>query len=285
VPKFGVVIKLLLDEKNAFFRSIYSMPCNRKSVFLEILTDEIQQKYVNMRASSYLANAAKPVEFGYTIWYIRSMFDLDKLGPDICLSGGADGADLEWGMVADNVKMSVVHWSFDGHKTKAPSQTVAILTEQQLKDADPYLLQASKIIKRKFPTRNLWTKNLLRRNYYQVAWADSVYAVSTIKNGLVQGGTGWAVALFLNRFNMAACPCYVFCQDTGYWYEWVGSWKQIHSPPRPSGIFAGIGSRDLGITGRLAIRAALHYKKIGEYQSVFLIPPDRLPPKIVKAKW
>ena len=195
--------------------------------------------------------------------------DLQSLGDNICLSGGAEGSDLQWGMVAGTMGFSVIHWGFKGHRSNAPKQEIVILTDDQLKEADPYLITASKSLKRRFPPKTMYTRNLLRRNYYQVAWSDSVYAVSTIKDGFVQGGTGWAVQLFLDRFNQEPCPCYVFCQESGYWYEWKGFWEQIYSPPVPKGIFAGIGTRELAWNGKLAIRVALLWKRPNEPTSVF----------------
>jgi hypothetical protein len=37
-------------------------------------------------------------------------------------------------------------------------------------------------------------------------------------------------------------------------------WKRIYSPPKPSGIFAGVGSRQLGVSGKLAIRVLMDHK-------------------------
>jgi hypothetical protein len=35
--------------------------------------------------------------------------------------------------------------------------------------------------------------NLLSRNYAQVKNADAIFAVGQLNNGIVDGGTGWAV--------------------------------------------------------------------------------------------
>ena len=40
---------------------------------------------------------------------------------NICLSGGADGSDLQWAMMAGSLGHKVVHWSFQGHRSEAPS--------------------------------------------------------------------------------------------------------------------------------------------------------------------
>lgn len=184
---------------------------------------------------------------------------LEVLKGNICLSGGAIGADLQWGMNAGRDGQSVIHWSFHNHKSLAPTQEVVVLSEEQLLVADPYLKKAGVKLKKPFKE---WfsdkTKSLLRRNYYQIAWASSLYAVASIKNGLVQGGTGWAVQMFLDRFEkesqFESIPAYVFDQNEEKWYQWIGSWKVIDSPPKPSGIWAGIGTRELNDSGKWAIR-------------------------------
>jgi hypothetical protein len=48
---------------------------------------------------------------------------------------------------------------------------------------------------------------------------------------------------------------YVFDQEKDAWFEFNGeTWDRVDSPPRPTGIWAGIGSRDLRPNGRAAIR-------------------------------
>lgn len=185
---------------------------------------------------------------------------LEVLKGDICLSGGAVGSDLQWGMNAGRDGQSVIHWSFPKHKSDAPAQEIVVLTEEQLEKADSALLRASKTIKRPWPgQRSHNVKSLLRRNWYQVQWAESVYAVSTINSkGLVDGGTGWAVQMYLDRHEQLAqfesLPCYVFDQVQEQWFQWIGGWKAIDAPPKPQGVWAGIGTRDLNVPGKWAIR-------------------------------
>lgn len=185
---------------------------------------------------------------------------LEALKGNICLSGGALGADLQWGMNAGRDGQSVIHWSFENHESQAPEQEIVRLTEEQLIRADEALRYASKSIKRPFKdyfSRTL--KSLLRRNWYQIAWSNSLYAVSTFDHkGCVAGGTGWAVQMFLDRFEKQAqfdpIPAYVYDQDNEKWFQWIGGWKEITSPPKPEGIWAGIGTRKLNHAGKWAIR-------------------------------
>lgn len=184
----------------------------------------------------------------------------EALKGNICLSGGADGSDLQWGMNAGRDGQSVIHWSFEGHKSGAPAQEQVILTQEQLERADEALKRASKPLKRPWPgKRSQNVKSLLRRNWYQVRWAESVYAVGSFRHdGVVNGGTGWAVQMFLDRHAQLAqfepLPLYVFDQENGQWFQYVGGWKAIDAPPKPQGIWAGIGTRELNSAGKWAIR-------------------------------
>lgn len=182
-------------------------------------------------------------------------------GSNLCLSGGAVGADLQWGMVAGSVGHHVIHWSFQGAKTQAPPSEIVVLDDEQLSEANEKCESAGKYLHRPFPLKSKYTTNLLRRNWYQVAWSNACYAISSFdKDGFVKGGTAWATTMFIQRFNNEPCPCFVFDQNEGYWAEWTGKWDRIKTPPVPSGIWAGIGTRDLNVIGKLAIRVLLNYR-------------------------
>jgi hypothetical protein len=56
--------------------------------------------------------------------------------------------------------------------------------------------------------------------------------------------------------------CFVFCQDANNWYSHQDSqWERIETPPSPSGVWAGVGSRDLTQAGKEAIRKLMGYVK------------------------
>jgi hypothetical protein len=179
---------------------------------------------------------------------------------NICLSGGATGADQAWGDAALAAGHDIVHWSFAGHKTSA--NYLCELPDVKLRVADSYLELANKSIHRKWPTKSPVVNNLLRRNFYQVHWSDSVYAVSTFTkdSSLLQiaGGTAWACQLFVDKYlytnNHINCiRLFLLDQVSDAWYQWTGQWNQIDRPPPPSGVYAGIGTRELTNAGRKAI--------------------------------
>lgn len=202
------------------------------------------------------------------------MIDLTKT-PNWCLSGGASGADLEWGMCAAKRGHGVTHFSFEGAKTSANRAHLYVLSEEQLAAADVHCHRANLSLRRKFPAKSLHTTNLLRRDWYQVYPAQSFYGVSTLQlkhneritageivQGEVKGGTAWATQMFIDKHDGVACPCYLFDQFAGYWFKWEGvGWLRINEPPRPEGAWTGVGSRDLLPLGTLAIRVLMDYRQ------------------------
>jgi hypothetical protein len=182
----------------------------------------------------------------------------------ICLSGGAEGADLQWGMCAGMAGHMVVHFNFRGHRCKAPKQEQVCLTPEQLKEADDSLVLANERLQRSFPTASEFVNNLLRRNFYQIKDTQSVYAIVSIDpKGKPYGGTAWAIQMFIDRHYGRACPVYAFDQEQDCWFTWEGEdlgWVRLsEDPPAPTGVWTGIGTRNLQQNGKDAIRRLLGY--------------------------
>jgi hypothetical protein len=188
--------------------------------------------------------------------------DLDLSAPNILLSGGAEGADTIFGKAASAAKHQVVHWTFQGHKSKL-RKGLYQLGSNHLETADTCLIRANKSLLRTFPSKSEHVNNLLRRNFYQVRWSESVYAVSRFTNDSsmlkIDGGTAWACQMYVDRFlydqePMKLCNLFMYDMDTKGWYRWERIWyKMDQSPPTPSGIYAGIGKRELSEEGQDAI--------------------------------
>ena len=178
---------------------------------------------------------------------------------NICLSGGADGSDLQWGMTAGMIGHSVIHWSFAGHNSSAPEHELIELNDEQLIAAEQPVDRARKAMGRG-KSKSRYVNNLLRRNWYQVQHAERVYAVvEELEPQSTAGGTGYAVTMFLQRHAFLPCECYVFDQSDGEWYAWKGKWEKIQSPPKPYGVWAGIGTRELTVIGKKALRELMGY--------------------------
>lgn len=176
-----------------------------------------------------------------------------------CFSGGAKGADYLFGRCAEKVGHTVIHYSFEGHKAFAKTNLV-VLTDDELREADPYLKMANKQLKRSFPARYDDTNNLLRRNYWQVKNTHQVYAVAPLdEQGKILGGTAWAVQMAINM----SVPVYVFDLNTNEWYSydfelnrWLActGWRKLAPAANfPGRKYTGIGSRDLTPQGERAI--------------------------------
>lgn len=189
--------------------------------------------------------------------YFKGKYELEleedtTIGGDLSTytnhSGGAIGADTMWdsigaeyGMVKNN------HYYIEGQKT--PKGNVSLSQEIAL-EADDKLRAANVMMKRKFPTSSEKTNNLLRRNWAQVKNAEAVFAIATIKNNIVQGGTGWAVHMAINENK----PVYVFDQNQEKWFTSDGgSFFEIETPILTPN-FAGIGTREINKKGIQAIR-------------------------------
>lgn len=160
--------------------------------------------------------------------------------------------------------MGVVnHYYVENNKTKFGDFKI---DKNSALQADPYLIEVNKTLGRKYPTSKEYVNDLLRRNYFQVVNSYAIYAISTFdKNGLVSGGTGWAVHLGVNMNKSV----HVFDQSEDKWYFMVGhkSKYQIDTPTITK-EFAGIGTRKINKKGKNAIYASfkrtcdVHQQKI-----------------------
>jgi hypothetical protein len=154
----------------------------------------------------------------------------------------------------------VVHFGFKGHRSLAPPSEIVTIPDEELDEANDPCKKASLGLKRYFPPKNMFVRNLLRRNWFQVKYAERVYAVATLSADGVSGGTAWATQMFIDRHKGAPCECYVYDQSSSLWYKWEGvGFMEIDAPPKPHGVWAGIGSRDLRLNGKQAIRSLMDY--------------------------
>jgi hypothetical protein len=175
---------------------------------------------------------------------------------NICQSGGARGADLAWGNHAARLGHKVIHFSFGGHRTRAPAEQLVVLTDDELRQADPHLAIANQTLRRSWPPATDYSAGLLRRDWYQVRNAERVYAVARFgSDGNIEGGTAWGVTMFINSHRGAPCEAYLFEPNLLRWLAWNAEWQPIGNPPPPRGIWAGIGTRDLDAAGEDAIAA------------------------------
>ena len=198
---------------------------------------------------------------GYDCHYPQCMTPLDSGGAPTLNSGGAEGADRLFGELAHKAGHIVRHYSFGGHDTKCFSGIV-ILSDEQCREADPFLIQANKTLKRTFPSGSDYVNFLLRRNYWQIKDTKAVFAVAPLErtkrpsyyNTVVKGGTAWAVQMAID---MKINPIFLFDLNTNKWHKWhESSWiseGDFIIKPRFFNVYTGIGSRRLTTKGHLAI--------------------------------
>jgi hypothetical protein len=164
-------------------------------------------------------------------------------------SGGAIGADITWEIIGRRFGLREFnHYFIDGYKTPKGNASIKMTDElQKVIDAD--LIKANKSLRRSYPTRNAYVNNLLRRNWFQVANSDSVFAISRIESNQDSGGTGWAVQMAIEK----GIDVFVFCQLTRKWFKYSSRfWIECETPVLTIN-FAGIGTREIDEYGIRAI--------------------------------
>lgn len=163
-------------------------------------------------------------------------------------SGGAIGSDTAWDTIGREFGMTNnKHYYFEGYKTPNGNTSIPISLKNE---ADVKLKEANKTLGRKFPTSKEYVNNLLRRNWWQVKNSDSIFAISTITDNKVDGGTGWAVHMAIAENK----PVYVFDQKINKWFTWSNNKFVEVDTPVLTKNFAGIGTREINENGKQAIR-------------------------------
>lgn len=158
-------------------------------------------------------------------------------------SGGAVGSDTYWGEVGARYGVTSNHYY---HENKTPNGNIEISQEDYL-EGQSHVLDANETLHRK-PEKYM---NLLARNWAQVKYSDAVFAIGHLTNGIVDGGTGWAVQMAID----ARKPVYLFDQIRNQWFKNLnGTWATSDIPVLTPN-FAGIGTRELNDAGKRAIEA------------------------------
>ncbi|MGE4552655.1 MAG: hypothetical protein AB7D57_06060 [Desulfovibrionaceae bacterium] len=164
-------------------------------------------------------------------------------------SGGAGGAEAEFGRLAQQYGLGEVNFTFEGHAV-VRDRGVRMLTAEELMRKDVSLGYVSRLLNRNFTNAPLMRK-VLQTIMYQVDAGQEVFVVGSIlEDGTVKGGTGWG-AEFAKICNK---PLYVFDQPHDAWYTWRDdAWMPVDAPVIECGHFTGTGTRFLEENGRKAI--------------------------------
>lgn len=173
-------------------------------------------------------------------------------------SGGAQGAEAEFGKQAEHFGVQEINYSFEGHKIER-NRGLRMLTQEELMRKDVSLTYVSKLLDRNFSNGPL-IRMVLRTIMYQVDAGLEVFVVGAIlDNGTVNGGTGWG-AEFAKICNK---PLFVFDQVKNGWFTWKdNAWAAVAAPVITKAHFTGTGTRFLEDNGKAAI-AALFARSFG----------------------
>lgn len=171
----------------------------------------------------------------------------------ILFSGGAKGAEAEFGMNAERFGIDEVNFTFEGHNLNR-KRGLRVLNHEELKAGDVSLEYVSRLMNRRF-TDNLTIRKLLQSIWYQINNGQEIYVIGEIlEDKTVKGGTGWG-AEFAKLCNK---PLYVFDQRRGAWFGWNQiDWvekKRGDDPVITHLHFAGTGTRFLEENGKSAVK-------------------------------
>src|SRR3954469_21220782 len=112
----------------------------------------------------------------------------------ILFSGGAAGAEEEFGACAERHGVEEVNFTFQGHKI-ARQRGVRVLNHEELQNGDISLEYVSRLMHRRY-TDSPTIRKVLQTLWYQINHGQEVYVVGVIQpDSTVRGGTGWGAAV------------------------------------------------------------------------------------------
>lgn len=170
----------------------------------------------------------------------------------ILFSGGAPGAEAEFGAGAERHGVEEVNFTFNGHPI-VRQRGVRVLNHEELLAGDVSLAYVSRLMHRRY-TDSATIRKVLQTLWYQVNSGQEIYVIGTILDDqTVRGGTGWG-AEFAKLCNK---PLYVFDQDKAGWFEWTtDEWSPADGAKAPvitHPHFTGTGTRNITDAGKQAI--------------------------------
>jgi len=170
----------------------------------------------------------------------------------ILFSGGAAGAEAEFGACAEKHDIEEVNFTFAGHRL-VRHRGVRVLNHEELLAGDVSLEYVSRLMHRRY-TDSATIRKVLQSLWYQVNSGQEVYVVGAIlDDDTVRGGTGWA-AEFAKLCNK---PLYVYDQGKDAWFHWIGAeWDESGGAKQPvirHQHFTGTGTRNVTDNGKNAI--------------------------------
>lgn len=170
----------------------------------------------------------------------------------VLFSGGANGAEAQFGATAEHFGIEEVNFSFEGHNI-ARKRGLRVLNHEELQKGDVSLEYISKLMNRRY-TESPTFRHILQTIWFQINRGQEIYVIGEIlPDDTVKGGTGWG-AEFAKLCNK---PLFVFDQKRSAWFNWSQmEWKECAKGNEPvigHAHFAGTGTRFLEENGKKAI--------------------------------
>ena len=170
----------------------------------------------------------------------------------ILFSGGAPGAEAEFGACAERHGIEEVNFTFDGHRIDR-HRGVRVLNHEELQNGDVSLEYVGRLMQRRY-TDAPTIRKVLQTLWYQVNNGQEIYVIGTILDDkTVRGGTGWG-AEFAKLCNK---PLFVYDQAKSGWFKWLGEdWQALVPGGEPvitHPHFTGTGTRSLQEPSKKAI--------------------------------
>jgi len=169
-------------------------------------------------------------------------------------TGGAKGSDTLWDEIGQKYGF-INHHHYWYKKMNTKSKPEDKISEEEYLEGVEQIRIANKTLKRQHIDKYM---HLLARNWCQVKNSEAIFAIGKFKNTRktqVNGGTGWAVQMAIdNRKDV-----YLFDLETNYWYFWKDGKFHYCVTPTLTENYAGIGTRDINLSGEKAIENV--YKK------------------------
>jgi hypothetical protein len=167
------------------------------------------------------------------------------------LSGGAIGAEAEFGACAERFGLKEENYSFEGHPV-ARTRGLRLLSDEELKDGDVSLAYVSATMHRPYH-QNPTLRKVLQSIWHQVNSSQEVFIIGVIqRDDTVKGGTGWAAELARHQQK----SLHVYDQERRSWFTWnhtARTW-QPSKPTITHSRFTGTGTRSLSEDGKAAIQ-------------------------------
>jgi hypothetical protein len=193
---------------------------------------QLHPETMRLVAEGEAANAVKVPASAYTL-----------------LSGGATGAEAEFGVCAERWGLAEENFSFVG-RGSVRGRGLVELSDEELQQGDVSSAYLKAHMHRTYPDTPLF-KKVLQSIWHQVNTAGEVFHIGQLQDDLtVRGGTGWAVELAKHWGK----PVHVFDQEKKGWFLWKdGAWAPESAPTITRERFTGTGTRFLNDEGKAAV--------------------------------